>query len=87
MKTIHTVQEKKRKFREKERQKIIEEWEKKSRVEKEKLKNKNNEKKNKQAGAELCQAQHNLGQLPVAWNFALAGAAYSASCGYIWKHG
>ena len=35
----------------------------------------------KQAGGELCQAQHNLGYLPVAWNFALAWAAYSASCG------
>ena len=45
------------------------------------------DKKNEQAGAELCQAQHNLGQLPVAWNFVPAGAAYSASCGYIWKHG
>ena len=28
-----------------------------------------------QAGTELCQAQHNLGKLPVAWNFALAGAS------------
>ena len=36
---------------------------------------------NKQAGAELCQAQDSLGWLPLAWNFAIAGAAYSASCG------
>ena len=35
----------------------------------------------KQAWAELCQAQESLGQLPLAWNFALAVAAYSASCG------
>ena len=34
----------------------------------------------KQAGAELCQAQHSLGLLHLAWNFALPGAAYSASC-------
>ena len=40
-----------------------------------------------QAGAELCQAQHSLGLLPLAWNFALVGAAYSASCGWSWKHG
>ena len=25
--------------------------------------------------------------VPLAWNFALAGAAYSASCGWSWKHG
>ena len=35
----------------------------------------------KQAGAELGQAQESLGQLPLAWNFALAEAAYAASCG------
>ena len=34
-----------------------------------------------QAGAELCQAQESVGQLPLAWNFALAAAAYSATCG------
>ena len=44
------------------------------------------EKIGQQAGAELCQAQHNLGYLPVAWNFAFAGAAYSASCGWSLKH-
>ena len=44
-------------------------------------------KKEKQAGAELCQAQHSLGKLSLAWNFALAGAVYSASCGWTWKHG
>ena len=35
------------------------------------------ENKIRQAGAELCQEL----PLPLAWNFALAGAAYSASCG------
>ena len=34
-----------------------------------------------QAGAELCQAPGQLRLEPLAWNFALAGAAYSASCG------
>ena len=38
-------------------------------------------------GLSCAKLRKHFCQLPLAWNFALAAAAYSASCGLIWKLG